>query len=65
MKTVFILIAIIAQPNENPIRVNVESIVFETKARCERNIENVIKQLKTETNQVVVNCFEREINKGK
>lgn len=44
---------------------NIDVLTFETKERCERNIEHVRKQMREKYDEVEVRCVGRKLNKGK
>ena len=62
--TVWVLMVIaITKPYVGPISIERELVVFESAARCLRNIDNVKKQLETKYDIVDVRCSEQKINK--
>lgn len=65
MVTVWVLMIVYAsQPFVGPTTIGVDSVVFESAARCLRNIDNVKKQFE-KYDSVSVTCAERELNKDK
>lgn len=63
---IYLLMIVVVQIQGNDRNINVDALPFETKTRCERNLENVKDQLlKQGYDAVHVECQEKVISKGK
>ena len=63
--TIWVLMVLCISTNGDNRNTMMDANLFETKERCDRNLEGNKKEFEARCEQLSIECKQREINKGK